>query len=192
MISIDNGYRISIMLTEACNLNCSHCYMSANKSGKSLTIQEIDLLIKGLPDNCLRISITGGEPYMCKDKLYYIIDKIVQRFKGKKPEIRVETNGTFFDQNEESIRNEVLQLISHGVDTLRLSDDKFHEDGGLNIDKLRYIEKVVKNYNLNIVVSTLVQENAVAFGRAKKLEDKYQDKKMCLNKKESIIISFTF
>ena len=192
MINIKHGYRISIMLTEACNLQCSHCYMNANRNGKTLSTDEIDTLINNLPDNCLRISITGGEPYMCKDKLYYILRKIREKFNANTCELRVETNGAFFYQTEDTIVNEVNNLINLGVNTLRLSDDEFHVQGGLDIDKLRNIEKVVNKHKLNIVVSTLYQENAVAFGRAKALKSDKLDRKNCLNKKESIIIPYFY
>lgn len=192
MITIENGYRISIMLTEACNLRCSHCYMSANAKGKTLTTEQIDKLIKNLPINCLRISITGGEPYMCRDKLYYILNKITQKFNKNLPEIRVETNGMFFYHDDETIKKEVEKLIQLGVATLRLSDDEFHEQGGLDIKKLRNVEKVVRENNLNIVVSTLFQDKAVAFGRAKELISDKIDKKTCLNRKESLIIPYFY
>ena len=192
MITIENGYRISIMLTEACNLRCSHCYMSANAKGKTLTTEQIDKLIENLPMNCLRVSITGGEPYMCRDKLYYILNKITQKFNNNLPEIRVETNGMFFYHDDESIKKEVEMLIELGVSTLRLSDDEFHEQGGLDIKKLRNVEKVVKENNLNIVVSTLFQDKAVAFGRAKELISDKIDKKTCLNRKESLIIPYFY
>lgn len=192
MITIENGYRISIMLTEACNLRCSHCYMSANAKGKTLTTEQIDALINNLPMNCLRISITGGEPYMCKDKLYYILNKIKQKFIKNMPEVRVETNGMFFYYDDESIKKEVENLISLGVSTLRLSDDEFHEQGGLDIKKLRNVEKVVEDNKLNIFVSTLYQDKAVAFGRAKELISEKIDKKTCLNRKESLIIPYFY
>ena len=192
MITIENGYRISIMLTEACNLRCSHCYMSANAKGKTLSLEEIDNLIGNLPNNCLRISITGGEPYMCREKLYYILDKIKDKFYQQSPEVRVETNGTFFYYDDNSIIKEVQKLIELGVSTLRLSDDEFHEQGGLDIKKLRNIEKVVKDNNLNIVVSTLFQDKAVSFGRAKELKTNKIDKKTCLNRKESLIIPYFY
>ena len=192
MITIENGYRISIMLTEVCNLKCSHCYMGANAKGKTLSIEEIDNLIDNLPINCLRISITGGEPYMCKDKLYYILKKIKNKFYQQNPEVRVETNGMFFYYDDNSIIKEVQKLIELGVSTLRLSDDEFHEQGGLDIKKLRNIEKVVKDNNLEIVVSTLFQDKAVAFGRAKELKVNKIDKKTCLNRKESLIIPYFY
>lgn len=180
------------MLTEACNLTCSHCYMNANRKGKTLSIEEIDCLIDKLPEGCLRISITGGEPYICKDKLYYIIKKIREKFPDKVVEIRVETNGTFFYQSKESIIKEVNNLIDMGVNTLRLSDDEFHVKGGLDINKLRNIEQVVRDNNLNILVSTLVQDNAVAFGRAKDLDKNKLESKNCLNRKESVVIPYFY
>ena len=192
MITIENGYRISIMLTEACNLRCSHCYMSANAKGKTLSKEEIDNMIDNLPINCLRISITGGEPYMCKEKLYYILKKIKQKFAGKMPEVRVETNGMFFYHDDNMVIKEIENLINMGVTTLRLSDDEFHQQGGLDIQKLRNVEKVVKENNLNIVVSTLFQDKAVAFGRAKTLNNEKLDKKTCLNRKESLIIPYFY
>lgn len=192
MITIENGYRISIMLTEACNLRCNHCYMSANAKGETLSIEEIDNMIDNLPFNCLRISITGGEPYMCKEKLYYILKKIKQKFASKAPEVRLETNGFFFYHDDDTIIKEVENLINLGVTTLRLSDDEFHQQGGLDIQKLRNIEKVIKEKNLNIVVSTLFQDKAVAFGRAKTLTQDKLDKKTCLNRKESLIIPYFY
>lgn len=192
MITIENGYRISVMLTEACNLRCSHCYMSANAKGKTLSTEEIDYLIDNLPINCLRISITGGEPYMCRDKLYYILNKIKNKFSKQKLEVRVETNGMFFYHDDQTIKKEVEKLIEMGVSTLRLSDDEFHEQGGLDVKKLRNIEKVVEDNNLNIVVSTLFQDKAVAFGRAKELKTNKLDKKTCLNRKESLVIPYFY
>ena len=166
--------------------------MSANAKGKTLTTEQIDALINNLPMNCLRISITGGEPYMCKDKLYYILNKIKQKFIKNMPEVRVETNGMFFYYDDETIKKEVENLISLGVSTLRLSDDEFHEQGGLDIKKLRHIEAVVKENKLNIIVSTLYQDKAVAFGRAKELKTEKLDKKTCLNRKESLIIPYFY
>lgn len=192
MITIENGYRISIMLTEMCNLRCSHCYMSANSKGKTLSIKEIDNLIDNLPINCLRISITGGEPYMCREKLYYILNKIKNKFGKKKTEVRVETNGMFFYHDNITIKKEVEKLIEIGVSTLRLSDDEFHVQGGLDIQKLHNIGKVVKDNNLDIVVSTLFQDKAVAFGRAKDLKIEKLDKKTCLNRKESLHIPYFY
>lgn len=192
MINIDKGYRISIMLTEACNLNCSHCYMNANHNGQTLSFEEIDVLINNLPTGCLRISITGGEPYICKDKLYYMIKKIRNKFSKEETELRIETNGTFFYQSEDLIKKEVQNLIDMEVNTLRLSNDGFHVKGGLNIDKLHNIEDVVKKFNLDINISTLVQNKAVAFGRAKKLNKRELESKHCLNKKESIIIPYFY
>lgn len=192
MININKGYRISIMLTEVCNLNCSHCYMNANHNGRTLSFEEIDTLINNLPAGCLRISITGGEPYTCKKKLYYMIKKIRNKFSKEETELRIETNGSFFYQSKDSIRKEVQNLIDMNVNTLRLSNDEFHAKGGLNIDKLHNIEDVVKEFNLNIDVSTLVQNNAVAFGRAKKLEKEKLGSKHCLNKKESMAIPYFY
>jgi hypothetical protein len=129
---------------------------------------------------------------MCKEKLYYIIQKIRNRFPKDRTEVRVETNGTFFYQTEDSIKKEVNNLINLGVTTLRLSDDEFHVNGGLNIEKLRNIEKVVEDNNMDIIVSKLVQDNAVAFGRAKELDQKKLELKNCLNRKESLIIPYFY
>lgn len=192
MITIKNGYKISIMLTEACNLSCTHCYMSANANGKTLSKKQIADLINNLPINCLRLSITGGEPYMCRDKLYYMLNKVKKKFFDKMPEVRVETNGMFFYYDKNSIIQEVKKLSKLGVSTLRLSDDEFHEQGGIDIKKLRNIEQVVKENNLNIVISTLFQDKAVAFGRAKNLKNNKIDKKNCLNRKESLIIPYFY
>lgn len=70
--------------------------------------------------------------------------------------------------------------------------DRFHVEGGLNIEKLKKIETIVEKYNLNVTVSTLFQDSAVAFGRAKNLNNKMLEKKQCLNKKESSTIPYFY
>lgn len=193
MINIDNGYKISIMLTERCNLRCSHCYMSANTLGNTLTIEQINTLIEKLPYNAKRISITGGEPYMCKKELYYILQCIKKKFgKEKDLDIRVETNTTFFYQSKESIEKELRLLIGLGVTTLRVSDDKYHIDGGLDPNKLKKVKEVIVNNKLPIIYSCLYQESAVSFGRAKDLPKEEQEKMNCLNRSDSLSVPYFY
>lgn len=186
MVTLENGYKISIMLTEKCNLKCSHCYMSANYKGKSLSKKQISTIINNLPNNIKRISITGGEPYMERDNLYFMLEQINNKFKDADLEIRLETNGTFFYQSEESILKEVNNLIEKNVKTLRMSDDSFHVDGGLNLNNFYNIEKVIKKHNLKIDVSILKQGKVLSWGRAETLDKKYIEPKNCLNRKDSL------
>lgn len=193
MINISSGYKISIMLTEKCNLKCSHCYMSANPLGKTLSKDQIYKLINKLPDHPLRISITGGEPYMCYDKLYYMLNCIKNKFTNQSNlDIRVETNATFFYNSDNSIKEELEKLTSYGVTTLRVSDDKFHVDGGLDLKKLQQIKKCIKKYNIPIQYSCLYQDKVVNFGRASRLKATDLENKNCLNRPESLIIPYFY
>ena len=175
-------YSFNIVITESCNANCSHCYMNA-AAGRKRTFSktQIDELTQKLPDSTKSVVLTGGEVYLCKDLLFYTIDKLREKF----PDIiiGVESNGKYFYENESSIKGELKLLEEHGLNFIRFSDDVFHADGGIDLEKVR----AIKDYGegLDLEIKYLVQEDALPIGKAEKLEEKYQGKRECMNSHKS-------
>jgi len=76
----DNPYLHSIhwSVTGRCNLNCRHCYMEApGKRYSDMCAAEVSRVIKQFARaNVLRVSITGGEPFVRED-LFSIIQQLL-------------------------------------------------------------------------------------------------------------------
>ena len=54
-----------------CNANCSHCYMRTDKilKKKSLSKEDINVIVKKMPINTSTVVLTGGEIFLVKDIL---------------------------------------------------------------------------------------------------------------------------
>jgi radical SAM protein with 4Fe4S-binding SPASM domain len=87
--------KITISITNTCNLNCRWCYGDCGKSGSrpELSLQEwrtfIDYLVS---NNFIRIYIEGGEPFYRSDFLRII------KYSSRKLMTVVRTNGTLITQ----------------------------------------------------------------------------------------------
>ena len=78
-----------LILTNACNLNCSFCSCSDRDKKKKLTLKQIKNIIDILVENgCKAITITGGgEPLM-----YYEINEVIS-YASNKLKVGLVTNG---------------------------------------------------------------------------------------------------
>ncbi|MGA1846754.1 radical SAM protein [Deferribacter abyssi] len=84
--------KLLVHLTDDCNLNCSFCNRRNDPKRKEIdTLPVIKALHKVKP--IANIQLSGGEPLLVKDKLYYFINEL----KGVAP-IQVLTNGHFVDE----------------------------------------------------------------------------------------------
>ncbi len=83
-----------IQITERCNLHCAHCFVSSTKSGRDLTLREIDeVVLPLLTDTAVeRVTITGGEPFAHPD-----IHAIIARLRHM-TSVTVCTNATLIDE----------------------------------------------------------------------------------------------
>ncbi len=172
-------YDLLMVLTEKCNLNCSHCYQTKKKD--SLNFAEVDKILDNLPKNLARVSLEGGEVYCEKNLLYYTIKEFRKHF-GRDFTLRIETNGVAFYENEDIILKEADTLIKLGVDNLRISLDEFHFMGGANKKKLLAISAVLKNKNHPLKVKYLSLDQAVAIGNAENLPNNKKQVRACMNR----------
>lgn len=107
---------INILITNACNLKCKHCYLESGKCMKNeLTGQDwIDVLEQARKLGAFELNVSGGEPLLHKDFCYlaeYIAS--VPTFNAN-----LNTNGTL-------IREKHLLVIKRAFNSVQISLDDF-------------------------------------------------------------------
>ena len=181
-------FKFKIILTELCNANCSHCYMAFNKSQKTMTEDDICLIINNMPLDTKKVVFTGGEVFLAQDLLLFAIKTLKEKFVDLN--IGVETNGIVLYKNWDNAKTTMNLLKGLGVSYMRFSDDPFHETGGVDLQKVRKLAKVGDEIGLK--TRYLKQEKAVAIGKAVLLSDDFKKKGFCMNTKESTSNTYIF
>lgn len=183
-------YSFNIILTEICNANCSHCYMSSDNFSNKRTMKEneIDLIMEKMPSNTKTVVFTGGEIFLVRKILKYAIKKL----KNKNPnvEIGLESNGIYLYNNIDNAKRELIELKNIGVNFIRFSDDLFHKQGGIDLHKVRTL-KLLENDNTP-TIKYLVQTTAVGIGKAESLPSSLKSKKNCMNNNNSVENPYMF
>ena len=175
-------YRFNIILTEYCNASCTHCYMGNNKSKKSMSKSDIDTIISKFNDDVESVVLTGGEVFLQKDLLFHTIKKIKKH--NSKIIVKLESNGSYF-YNELAVAEERLkELKKIGVESIRFSLDPFHEDGGIDLNKVKELKNFENDFTPKI--EYLVQDKVIGIGKASSLEKKYIEKRKCMNTSKTI------
>ncbi len=107
-------FRVFYDITYDCNLGCRHCFTnSGKKNANELTFEEKMKLVRDCQDLGIgRISIAGGEPFICPDFFPFI-----EECKRRDIEVSVTTNGTLL--NEDTVK----RLNDIGIKTLTISID---------------------------------------------------------------------
>jgi len=83
---------IDLEVTRDCNLNCVHCSAVANSRGKEMSIETIKrLLNEGKIMGVKKVGLTGGEPFLNREKLYNLGDFCVNELGIP---IHIHSNGT--------------------------------------------------------------------------------------------------
>lgn len=181
-------YHFNIILTEFCNANCSHCYMSSLVKGKkkSLNQKNIDMLISRLPNATVSVTITGGEIFLVKNLLEYTIIKIREKFPNIL--IELESNGIYLYTN--NAKNILEHLKNIGVNSIRFSLDPFHEEGGVDLQRVRDLKKYESDKTP--VIKFLIQEKALALGKGKSLPSNKIAHMNCMNSEKTIKKTYFF
>jgi radical SAM protein with 4Fe4S-binding SPASM domain len=140
--------QIYILLTNNCNLSCSHCIRN-DKSNNTLSKKEIEILFNNIEFTNNHIVLTGGEPSL-HPEFTYILDEISKRAK----KITVCTNG---------INNYYFEKIKNSNIHLQFSIDgskKYHNKirGLDSFDKIVDNIKLAQKYNISHSISTVVNK----------------------------------
>jgi radical SAM protein with 4Fe4S-binding SPASM domain len=146
--------------TQACNLNCRHCYQNAGPRAEAdeLTLEEKFGVIDELAENDVpMLAFSGGEPLVSED-----FWPVLAYAKSKKFHISVATNGTLL--NPETVE----RLADTGADYVEVSIDSVHAEkhdafrGGKGYwaRSIRGLKNLAKNKRLSSsMASTITRLN---------------------------------
>lgn len=130
--------KVTIELTNRCNLRCTHCCMDSNEYNEELsTMDMLTMLDKVIDWNPDKIVLSGGEPLIRTD-IIDILEYLRERYKGY---ITFCTNGLLI--NEKNIN--ILKKCTNQID---ISIDGVDEKSCADIRGKGVFEKVIKNIKL--------------------------------------------
>ena len=87
---------VTLEITKKCNHHCTFCYNIAPASSLDVSFEQIDYVVKKLYNYGIeRVTITGGEPYVVREKTEYLISQL---FKYEF-DVCLNTNLTLLDKN---------------------------------------------------------------------------------------------
>ena len=140
--------QIYILLTNNCNLACSHCIRN-DKSNNTLSDEEIEILFNNIEFTNKHIVITGGEPSL-HPKFTYILDEVSNRAK----KVTVCTNG-INNYYFEKIKNSNIH-IQFSIDGSKEYHNKIR--GLDSFDKIVRNIQLLQEYNISHSISTVVNK----------------------------------
>lgn len=133
-------FELTVFLTSACNLQCSHCfYWKKINTNDNLSLKEFEKLASKMPF-LGRIIFTGGEPFLRKD-----IEKIIPVFyKFSKPfYITIPTNGFLTNIITEKTK-EILEKCPDSFINISLSLDGIGEKRDKIVNKAGSFQKLIE------------------------------------------------
>lgn len=148
-------------ITNQCNLRCSSCYNSyENEIENELSIDEIKKMVdEVLPFLNYGFSISGGEPFCKKEKLFELLKYLSQKKSNKK--IGIVTNGTLITENDakklSNIENLTVQVSLDGI----TSDSHEFNRGEGTFEKTITAISYLKKYNVNVLLGVLLTEKSI-------------------------------
>jgi MoaA/NifB/PqqE/SkfB family radical SAM enzyme len=118
-----------LLLTYRCNAACEFCYYHCGPDKGGLMPVETCLAawasLRTLAGEAAKIHLTGGEPFLCWDRLVEILEAGARR--GLGPVDMIETNGGWAT-SENLIVERLNTLLDLGVRRLKVSVDPFHQE----------------------------------------------------------------
>ncbi len=121
------------VFTYRCNDRCAHCYNESGPEGPTMPLEECLRVVAHLPEQMVRLTLSGGEPLVEPAKLLAICDAVRERYGPDQP-IMLQTNGDLLSAET------LAELDAHGV--LRIdvvSIDRWHRRRGRHREQLESV-----------------------------------------------------
>ena len=157
--SVHTLQSISLEITEACNLQCRHCYMNSKQlSNSDLTTKEWKIFIDDLYKyfgNKINIGITGGEP-LIKPGVF----EIFKHMKKLGFNINLATNGTLLNEYSINKIKENIFGLSISLDGLINSHNYLRQSNmyALTIENIKLCKKHKIKY---LIIKSAIYKNNI-------------------------------
>jgi len=164
-------FRVGLLITEQCNVECSHCWFS---SGRDIMARmELDEAL-GYIDQTREIptvewiSFTGGEPFLLPEMLQKLVAYASER--GLHTEC---VTNCFWARTEEEADRRLGRLADAGLNVVNISSDDFHQRH-IPFDRVRNCYEAAKRIGMKIVIMCAVARSSKLTVRevARQLGDK--------------------
>lgn len=165
---------ISLMLTWACNLNCTYCFEKFKTAGREMSTEtaktilrkEFDMMRRQEKPGKLKIEFFGGEPLLRFDVIKEITEWIESNDPGIKYLLSVTTNGTLLnDEMKEWFRRHrdtVTIVMSVDGSEIMQETNRGHKAGEIPIDFVRktwpeqHFKSTVSRANLPVLAEGII------------------------------------
>lgn len=146
--------KISIDVTNRCNLKCKHCCVEAgeNKRGNDLETNELMYILKSVVElNPQSISISGGEPLVRND-FEYFSNYLRQSYKGN---LNLMTNGVLINENNAKLIAETYNSVDISIDGVDENSCSLLRGKGIFNKIIRGI-RLLQKYNCKNITGSMV------------------------------------
>lgn len=139
---------LSIVITEACNLNCVYC--NVNKKSKDsidplIFLKTFDEVRANNPLDTIRVDFYGGEPLLYFHKIQFILENL----KDNNVQFLMPTNGILLDQEKLDFLNQYNVKISLSYDGLWQDQNRPH---AFNYIKNKKFFNNIKNFSIHTMI----------------------------------------
>jgi len=148
--------KLMINITEKCNLQCKHCYLT-NKKQQDIAIEDLIKLIRDFYElHGLRIILTGGEPF-----LYGNLKQLLLFLKKVPLQKVLLTNGTLIKQKKEllPLLKENYFEVFVSLDGLKDTHDEFRNVKCFQ-DTIEGI-KLLLHHDIHVTINTMIHARNV-------------------------------
>lgn len=174
--NITHIFQSDVLVTERCNLNCSHCnmfiphYETPAHRNVDIIINDIDLFFKKV-DYVSIFHLVGGEPFLYPN-IDGVISHIVNNYINRIDKFIITTNGTAtpkdttldllknnnvilsvsnYSNKLEKLKSKVTKnienYVSHGIKHFVRNDIKWYDFGDLRVKKNLTTDELIKHFD---------------------------------------------
>ena len=175
-------------VTENCNFECAHCYLSAGPGKRDTTVSRGDFekIIGNLPVGDTRVILSGGEVTTIREDLNYFLEVLTDRKHHLEKadrfsvfSVEVQTNGSWATSIHRA-REVLTDLRNRGVDVVDVaSNSRYHKEAGMDVERFHNLRAGNRYLGVDLYIPKGFNEKSAEsyfpMGRAKNFDVAFED-----------------
>ncbi len=150
---------LNIELTNACNLNCVHCYGSYGLTNiiREITLSQIESILGDLENlNTSDVTLTGGECFLAKD-----FQQIALAFLKRGINLWIMTNGMLVNKIKSFIQATIdyKYAIKVSLDGLKTTHNKIRQNPDSFDRIIQTLDFISNHNNIRLYISTVIMKD---------------------------------